>query len=279
METDKVLRENIDNSKLLVKLSIIGGIGSAVMAILVLILSGISSWAGSDVFAMSILPLTLAVVFATGSMIYGLLSASSAQEDEDKRLLEKRKENIINVNEDVRFTAGRSFENYKKYTPYFLAAFAAVVTFTLLGLFWYYRSVRTVVPIPENALKSAFVAVIFMCICIFSGAFFVGQSRDKDFRWLRPLGAWLILAFVISLFATFSALMFRFGYPHRRQSNHIAFGQSRRGFGPFFIHPDFPRTNTAVDVALGHAFCPAQEVVIQPLASLFGANRLQNHHC
>ncbi len=215
METDKVLRENIDNSKLLVKLSIIGGIGSAVMAILVLILSGISSWAGSDVFALSLLPLTLAVVFAIGSMIYGILSASATQEDEDKRLLEKRKENIavINVNEDVRFTAGRSFDNYKKYTPYFLAAFAAVITFSLLVMFWYYHSVRTVVPVPENALKSAFVAVILMCICIFSGAFFVGQSRDKDFRWLRPLGAWLILAFVISLFTTFSALMFRFGYP------------------------------------------------------------------
>jgi regulator of protease activity HflC (stomatin/prohibitin superfamily) len=215
METDKVLRENIDNSKLLVKLSIIGGIGSAVMAILVLILSGISSWAGSDVFALSILPLALTAVFSLGSMIYGILAASAAQEDEDKRLLEKRKENIavINVNEDVRFTAGRSFENYKKYTPYFLAAFAAAITFALLGLFWYYHSARTVIPVPENALKSAFVAVMLMCICIFSGAFFVGQSREKDFRWLRPLGAWLILAFVVSLFATFSALMFRFGYP------------------------------------------------------------------
>ena len=79
METDKVLRENIDNSKLLVKLSIIGSIGSAIMAILVLILSGVSSWVGSDVFALSILPLLLAVIFSIGSMIYGILAASAAQ--------------------------------------------------------------------------------------------------------------------------------------------------------------------------------------------------------
>ena len=119
METDKVLRENIDNSKLLVKLSILGGIGSASMALIVFILSGISSWSGSDVFALSVLPLLMALLFATGSMIYGILAGSAAQEDEDKRLLEKRKENIINVSEDVRFTAGRSFENYKKYIIYF----------------------------------------------------------------------------------------------------------------------------------------------------------------
>ncbi len=215
METDKVLRENIDNSKLLVKLSIIGSIGSAIMAILVLILSGVSSWVGSDVFALSILPLLLAVIFSIGSMIYGILAASAAQEDEDKKLLEKRKENIavINVNEDVRFTAGRSFENYKKYTPYFLAALAAVITFTLLGLFFYYYNTRSVGPVPANAGKSLFVSIILMGICILGGAFAVGQSRDKDFRWLRPSGAWLIMAFVVLLLTSFSMLMFGWGYP------------------------------------------------------------------
>jgi regulator of protease activity HflC (stomatin/prohibitin superfamily) len=213
METDKVLKENIDNSKLLVKLSIIGGIGSAFMALIVFILSGISSWSGSDVFALSVLPLILALLFAIGSMIYGILAGAAAQEDEDKILLEKRKENIINVSEDVRFTAGRSFENYKKYTPYFLAAFAAVLTFSLLGLFFYYYSSRSVIPVPGNALKSLFVSIILMFFCIFSGAFAVGQSRDKDFRWLRPTGAWLILAFVVLLLASFSVLMFSWGYP------------------------------------------------------------------
>ncbi|MFA7184338.1 MAG: SPFH domain-containing protein, partial [Victivallales bacterium] len=44
-------------------------------------------------------------------------------------------------------------------------------------------------------------------ISVFAGAFLVGQSRAKTFRWLQPLGAWLILGFVVLLIAGISTLL------------------------------------------------------------------------
>lgn len=211
MEKERVMQENLDNSKLLVKLAIISGIGCLILATL----SGVlSSWSGSDVFALLLLPYVIAILFAIGAMAYGILGASAAQEDEDKRLLEKRKESVavLNVEEDVRFTSGRSFENYKKVTPYFLTAIAAIVIFGTLFLYWHEWVVRAARPVASNALHGAFVAVIFMTLSVFSGAFLVGQSRDKNFRWLRPVGAWMILSFVVGVLAMISILAFRFGY-------------------------------------------------------------------
>lgn len=46
-----------------------------------------------------------------------------------------------------------------------------------------------------------------MLISVFAGAFLVGQSRSKTFRWLQPLGAWLILGFIVMLTAGVSTLL------------------------------------------------------------------------
>jgi low temperature requirement protein LtrA len=143
MEINRNLREEVDNSKLMTKLSIMGGIGSFILALMVLFLAIAGKFAASDVFALSILPYSLAVIFSFGAFIYSLMATSSAREEEEKRLLEKRKETkAFNVDEDVRFTAGRSFENYKKFAPYVLAAFGALLTFLFLFLFWRHAPCR-----------------------------------------------------------------------------------------------------------------------------------------
>jgi regulator of protease activity HflC (stomatin/prohibitin superfamily) len=82
----------------------------------------------------------------------------------------------------------------------------------MVFLIWHNWALRPVKPVASNALHGAFVAAIFMIFSIFSGAFLVGQSRDKCFRWLRPVGAWMILSFVVAALSTLSILMFRFGY-------------------------------------------------------------------
>jgi regulator of protease activity HflC (stomatin/prohibitin superfamily) len=143
-------------------------------------------------------------------MIYGLMSTSAGHEEEEKLLLENRKQNnILSIEEDVRFTAGRSFENYKKYAPFVLASLGAIIIAWIAGSFYSAWAARPpeLKNLPADPNLSAFVSGLFMLISVFAGAFLVGQSRTKTFRWLQPLGAWLILGFVVLLTAGISTLL------------------------------------------------------------------------
>jgi len=204
------LGKEIDNSRLMTKLSVLGGVGSLILAILILVLGIASKFAGSDTFNLAIVPYVLATLFAFSAMIYGLMSTSAAQEDEEKLLLENRKQNnILSIEEDVRFTAGRSFENYKKYAPFVLAGLGAIIIAWIAGSFYSAWAARPpeVTNLPADPNLSAFVSGLFMLISVFAGAFLIGQSRTKTFRWLQPLGAWLILGFVVLLTAGISTLL------------------------------------------------------------------------
>ena len=204
------LSKEVDNSRLMTKLSILGGIGSLILAILILILGIASKFAGSDTFNLAIIPYLLATLFAFSAMVYGLMSTSATQEEEEKLLLENRKQNnILSIEEDVRFTAGRSFENYKKYAPFVLAGLGAIIIAWIAASFYAAWAARPeeIKNLPADPELSAFVSGIFMLISVFAGAFLVGQSRSKTFRWLQPLGAWLILGFVVLLTAGISTLL------------------------------------------------------------------------
>ncbi len=207
MESRSDLRAAIDRSRLMVKLSAAGGCLAAVLFVLVLVLAVIKeNFGGSDLFSIAVLPLSLALLFAVAALIYGALAKSAAVEEEEKFLLARRKENnLLNAEEDVRFSAGRSFENYKKYAPYVVTVVAAILTGALLVSFQRYWGMRTGERVlAENPLNSALVAGILMFICIFAGAFFSGQSRAESFRWLRPLGGWLIASAGVLLLAAIS---------------------------------------------------------------------------
>jgi len=204
------LSKEVDNSKLMTKLSVLGGIGSLILAILILILGIATKFAGSDTFNLAIVPYLLATLFAFSAMVYGLMSTSAAREEEEKLLLENRKKNnILSIEEDVRFTAGRSFENYKKYAPYVLAGLGAIIIAAIVPNFYSAWAARPeeIKNLPANAINSAFVSGLFMLLSVFAGAFLIGQSRTKTFRWLQPLGAWLILGFVVLLTAGVSTLL------------------------------------------------------------------------
>ena len=54
------LGKGTDNSRLMTKLSVLGGIGALILAILILILGISSNFAGSDTFNLAILPYCLA---------------------------------------------------------------------------------------------------------------------------------------------------------------------------------------------------------------------------
>ena len=207
MATESEIRRAIDAGKLNTKLAVISWLLSAVMLIAVLVLN---HFRGGELLRLAALPLALALLFGLGAMIYGMLARAASEEEEEKiLLLRRRTENrALDVEEDVRFTAGRTFGNYQKFAPYVLAALGAIITASVLFAAWSAWKERGMADITGNAVNYALVCAVLMLICVFAGAFYIGQSRVKSFRWLRPVGAYLVLAFVFLLGSTISAVAF-----------------------------------------------------------------------
>ena len=226
MDNDLKFREAIDHAGLLTKLSLVGGIFSAVMLVITLILGIIKAdFAGSFTFAMGVLPYSLALLFSIGSFIYGLLAKSAAVEEEEKALLAKRKEaqHAFNVEEDVRFTAGRSFANYKKYAPYGVSVLAVIVcAFFLFQFYLGWKSFNNEIPPAKDINTALFVAAALMLFSGIAGAFFAGQGRAKNCRWLRPVGAWLLCAFIVMGLAVIVDLMAKMTTPLIANFDYIA---------------------------------------------------------
>ena len=112
------LNRAAENSRLLTKLSVFAGIGSLLLLVTVLAVSGSR---GSETLKLAAIPYVFALIFSAASVVYGILRTAVAHEDEEKKLLAKRMESrALNVEEDVRFTAGRSFANYKRFAPFAL---------------------------------------------------------------------------------------------------------------------------------------------------------------
>ena len=201
----------IEKTKLLVKISAVAGSVSILLALVVLFTGIVNPWAGLDTYALAFIPLTVSSIFCVLGLIYGLLAGRAAQEEEEKSLLERRKESVgaFNVAEDVRFTAGRTLENFKKYTPQVMAVILPLLLGLGLYIFWRSWAGRVGAVAPANPLPVAFLAAVFMCISIFMGAFLSGQSHEKEFRWLRPVGAWLILSFVTLLLAALAGVLLK----------------------------------------------------------------------
>ena len=191
------------------KLSVIGLIFSVCFLILTAV---IGTMRGGDVFRFGMITYSLSALFSFGALIYGMLSTQAGLENEEKQFLADRgaaENRALNVEEDVRFTAGRSFDNFRRFAPYALALLGAVIAG---GFLFYFKSTWSAraagaVSMEGNALYTALIAIIIMLLNIFIGAFYVGQSRAAAFRWLRPVGAWLIAGFVVMGAATVTALL------------------------------------------------------------------------
>ena len=201
------IRTAIDNARLTTRLAVIGWIFSLTMLVVTAILH---TYRGGNVFGLATIPFGLATLFGLAAMIYGMLATAAAQENEEKILLARRRADTsaLDVDEDVRFTSGRSFENYSKYAPYALAVIGALITG--LVLFFTYRSwAGSNGPgITGSAIHSALFAAVMMLLSVFAGAFYIGQSRASAFRWLRSIGANLIAAFAVLAAATVTSICY-----------------------------------------------------------------------
>ena len=164
---------------------------------------------GGDAFLMGEVPYALALLFSLGALFHGMLKTAAALDEEEKALLSKRADTrALDVEEDVRFTAGRSFENYRRFAPYVLSILAILIVGGLLYRNYTALTGRNVSSLNGNAIHSALIAVVMALVSVFSGAFFVGQSRTPGFRWLRPAGAWLIAGFAVMVVAAAGAIFY-----------------------------------------------------------------------
>ena len=122
MENNADFKRSDDRAALLTKLAWIGGAGALMLLVGVSLLA---SGRGGDVLVLASVPFALSLLFAAAAVVYGILYGGSLREEEEKRLLAKRMESrALDVEEDVRFTAGRTFANYVRFAPYVFAILA-----------------------------------------------------------------------------------------------------------------------------------------------------------
>ena len=167
---DNEIRASIDNARLTTRLSVIGWIFSLVLLIVAAVLN---VYRGGNVFGLAVIPFGLATLFGFASMVYGMLGTAAAQESEEKILLARRRADTsaLDIEDDVRFTAGRSFENYCKYAPYVLAVCGALLTGLILFFTARSWNAEGAAGITGSAIHSALIASVMMLISIFAGAF------------------------------------------------------------------------------------------------------------
>ena len=175
----------------------------------------VSDWFGSDTFFLALIPFTVILIYGLASSILGYLQAKSSAEEEDRALLEQRDERkrTFDSDEDILFTASRTLKNYKKYAPYVVAVCAFLGIVIGLFLFWRYWDERIANPVATEPTQAMFVAFIFALVTFFLGIFCIGQSRVKNYRWLRPPGVWQILFSVIMVSSIVAILFKKSGVP------------------------------------------------------------------
>ncbi|MEA4862559.1 MAG: protease modulator HflK [Victivallaceae bacterium] len=211
---EKGYQQAAERAQTMGRLALLSTAAAAVFAIAALAMGTIwDTVAGSDVFSLGFPVYIVVVIFSLAAFINAVLCAAANREEIDKIELEKRKSShhAFSVDEDVRFTAGRAFANYKKYAPFVVAVLMVCLMGALLsGYAAYWGHLNRIKAEPENPIRALVVSVLMMTISGFIGAFYIGQARSAAFRWLRVVGAWFMVGFLIMLAASIELCLVRF---------------------------------------------------------------------
>ncbi len=205
MEKYDDARGAADGAKTTFGMALFGTVSS-----IILLIVGVLTFrsTGGVLFLLAQIPILLTLLFSVSALVYAVLAGNVARESEEKRLLANRPESrLLQSSEDVRFTAGRTFERFTRFAPYVIAVLHALITFGCL------RFVRTYTAtmIHGSTTQLGVAAALMMLFCVFSGAFFIGQSRAAYCRWLRPIGAELVVSFFILALSVVAAICHRNG--------------------------------------------------------------------
>jgi regulator of protease activity HflC (stomatin/prohibitin superfamily) len=200
--------EDSSQSALFFRLTIAVTLLSSVFSVVCVYFGSFTEWFASQTFTIAAIPSVITSLYSFTILVLAFLKSKSAREAEDRILLERRKQSgrTFDTEEDVLFTARRTYENYKKYSEYVVAAFGSVLVASALVIIqrtW--GNLGDVGTLP--AKQAAFVSLVMAGAAILAGVFCIGQSRTSVFRWMRPVGVWFVLISLNLLLASLAMIL------------------------------------------------------------------------
>ncbi len=214
MDSKIKIQNRLDEAMRFRTLSVVFSVEGAILSFIVAYFSIWRGWFSSGVLDLALLPLIYVILCSVASYVMASMDLKAYFEEEEKILLEKRKnKSALDIGEDVLFVAKRSSDNFRKYSPYVISAIKISVALIFLLLYYQYLKNQVMAPVTQGRVQPAFVSFMIALACLFTGIFAVGQSREKNFRWLRVSGSWLIMAFAIFAFSALAILLANSGYP------------------------------------------------------------------
>ncbi|NOY74626.1 MAG: hypothetical protein GXP32_02405 [Kiritimatiellaeota bacterium] len=186
--------ENSSHSTLFFRLTLAFTLLSLAFSAVCVFFGLFTGWFASDTFAIAAIPSVITTLYSLTVLLLAFLKNKSTLEAEDRILLEQRKKTgrTFDTEEDVLFTARRTYEQYRKYSEYVAAALgAAFIAVALFAINRAWGDAGGVGTLP--AKQAALVSLVMAVAAVLAGVFCIGQSRSLVFRWLRPVGVWFVL--------------------------------------------------------------------------------------
>ena len=202
------------------RLSIVGLILSAGLVLTVFLAGPVYVWSGIALFSLGLFPFTLALMFCIVALVQSVLFIRTMEEEEEKLLLEKRKSSVtslLDISEDVRFTARHTYDTFLKYIPSAVACLCFVLSAAAFAALWSQGLLGSGdaaflgATAPKNPINLAFVSAMTSVFSFICGVFFIGQSHIREFRFLRPAGSMMILGAAVMLLSAICALLLNAG--------------------------------------------------------------------
>lgn len=150
------------------------------------------------------------VMAASVSVLLGLVglgrhSFAARQEREELAAAEYRRQHgkteLFDDADDAVRLASRANQQYVKYFVPILTVLAGLTLLLFSLAQWFYWNRQDAFPVALRPLPMAILAVVCCIGTLIVGSFFIGASREKSCRWLRPSGAWMFLAGLLYLLA------------------------------------------------------------------------------
>lgn len=203
------------------RLAISALILSGCLSLVVFLAGPVYQWSGMPLFTLGLMPFVLALIFSLAAFWHALFFSRMVTEEEEKKLLEKRKSSVtslLDISEDVRFTAKHTLAMYEKYVPSSVALLCFLLCGAGIAAFWTNTLLGGAATeamgstVPKNPINLAFLCALSAAFSFIGGIFYVGQSHVREFRWLRPVGSMLILGAAVMLLSAVCALLLNNGY-------------------------------------------------------------------
>ncbi len=164
--------------------------------------------------------LVLALV-AFGRRWFARHQAEEKVHFEDYKRMHESAELFDESDEAVKLAA-RANQHYVKYfVPVVTVLVGAVILFAG-SIFWTKWNKAIIAPMAEQPLSSAVLAFGLCLAGIIAGSFYMGVSREKDCRWLRPSAAWLFFTAFLFLLSAIVLLGEHFGWSIQGLDSRIA---------------------------------------------------------